>query len=212
MGRSIQRSTRDTKHVSKDHLQAPHPIKTSYLLFTQTTNSMPGLLNEPRIVVGERTESDKWSACDGVEAHKMGTSSVIAIANEEGFLLSNISSDEGREGRVARELCARYSADKRHFGNKPVDVWIVYKRGNSSGPRIRGIMRRIQPARIVGLLTKVLCFAWNWWMVLPWLLCAGRMDMDLLLRSLAMDRFWSLADRGPWSVSRLGLGLGCVLN
>lgn len=149
MGRSIQRSTRDTKHVSKDHLQAPHPIKTSYLLFTQTTNSMPGLLNEPRIVVGERTESDKWSACDGVEAHKMGTSSVIAIANEEGFLLSNISSDEGREGRVARELCARYSADKRHFGNKPVDVWIVYKRGNSSGPRIRGIMRRIQPARIV---------------------------------------------------------------
>ncbi|KAF3027494.1 hypothetical protein E8E15_010041 [Penicillium rubens] len=82
---------------------------------------MPGLLNEPRIVVGERTESDKWSACDGVEAHKMGTSSVIAIANEEGFLLSNISSDEGREGRVARELCARYSADKRHFGNKPGD-------------------------------------------------------------------------------------------
>ncbi|CAG8039653.1 unnamed protein product [Penicillium nalgiovense] len=110
---------------------------------------MPGVLNEPRIVAGEKTESDEWSACDGVETHKMGTSSVIAVANEEGFLLSNASSDRSKDINAALELCTLYEENKSLFCNKPVTVWIVYHNENSSGPSIGGIMLGIQNAQII---------------------------------------------------------------
>ncbi|KAJ6186061.1 hypothetical protein N7519_007362 [Penicillium mononematosum] len=107
---------------------------------------MPAVLIQPMIVVADDFGKGNWFSSDGVEAHKMGTSSVIAIANEEGFLLSNASSDSSKDIDAAYELCTRYEENKPLFCNKPVTVWIVYEQGNERGSSIRGIMRGIQPA------------------------------------------------------------------
>ncbi|CAG8895729.1 unnamed protein product [Penicillium egyptiacum] len=112
---------------------------------------MPGIVNNPQIVPAEDIRKGKWSGWDGVEAHKLGTCSVVAIANEEAFLLSNISSDGFREVTAAQKLCDRYNADKSFFGDKPVNVWIVYAHVNEGkGRSIVDVMRRrIQHAPIL---------------------------------------------------------------
>ncbi|OQE26005.1 hypothetical protein PENFLA_c007G08866 [Penicillium flavigenum] len=110
---------------------------------------MPGALIQPMIVAADNFGKDNWFRVHGVEAHKMGTSSVIAIANEEGFLLSNASSDWSKDIDAANELCTRYEENKPLFCNKPVTVWIVYEQGNGRGSSVEGIMWGIQPARIV---------------------------------------------------------------
>jgi hypothetical protein len=98
------------------------------------------------IVVADNFGKGNWFSSNGVEAHKLGTSSVIAIANEDAFLLSNASSAWSKDIDAARELCTRYEENKPLFCNKPVTVWIVYEQGNGGGPSIWGIMQGIQPA------------------------------------------------------------------
>lgn len=111
--------------------------------------SMPASMKHPQVVHADTTRMGKWSDFNGVEADKLGTCSVTAIANEEGFLLSNTSSDGFREIPAAESLCALYNGNKALFGNKPVNVWTVYEQENAvKGRSIRSVMQRIRPARI----------------------------------------------------------------
>ncbi|KAJ5405978.1 hypothetical protein N7465_007262 [Penicillium sp. CMV-2018d] len=110
---------------------------------------MPTTMKNPQIVHADTIRMGKWTDFDGVEADKLGTCSVTAIVNEEGFLLSNTSSDGFREIPAAEQLCALYNRNKMLFGNKPVDVWIVYEQENADkGGGIRSVMRKIGPARV----------------------------------------------------------------
>ncbi|KAJ5796917.1 uncharacterized protein N7518_005457 [Penicillium psychrosexuale] len=110
---------------------------------------MPSAIRHRRIVHADTTKMGRWADFDAVEADKLGTCSVTAIVNEEGFLLSNTSSDGAREIPAAEALCALYNANKSLFGNKPVNVWTVYEQENADkGQCISPIMRRIKPARI----------------------------------------------------------------
>lgn len=111
---------------------------------------MPIPMKHPQIVHADTTRMGQWSDFDGVEADKLGTCSVTAIANEEGFLLANTSSDGFREIPAAESLCALYNGNKALFGNKPVNVWIVYEQENAvKGRSIRRVMEGIRPARIL---------------------------------------------------------------
>ncbi|KAJ5836430.1 hypothetical protein N7447_002456 [Penicillium robsamsonii] len=103
-----------------------------------------------RIVYADTTGMGSWSEFpDGVEAHKLGTCSVMAIVNEEGFLLSNASSDGFREIPAVHSLCDVYEKSKWIFGNKDVNVWIVYAQENANkGQEIKFFMQRVRPARV----------------------------------------------------------------
>lgn len=107
------------------------------------------MMQHPQIVHADTTRMGKWTDFDGVEADKLGTCSVMAIVNEEGFLLSNTSSDGFREIPAAERLCALYNGNRTIFGNKPVNVWIVYEQENAvKGRGIGKVMERIRPARV----------------------------------------------------------------
>ena len=73
---------------------------------------MPTTMKNPQIVHADTIRMGKWTDFDGVEADKLGTCSVTAIVNEEGFLLSNTSSDGFREIPAAEQLCALYNRNK----------------------------------------------------------------------------------------------------
>lgn len=110
---------------------------------------MPTTTKNQQIVHADTIRMGKWTDFDGVEADKLGTCSVTAIVNDEGFLLSNTSSDGFREIPAAEQLCALYNGNKTLFGNKPVNVWIVYEQENVvKGRGIRGVMRKIGPANV----------------------------------------------------------------
>ena len=110
---------------------------------------MPAATWHRKMVHPDTTRMGRWADFDAVEAVHLGTCSVTAIVNEEGFLLANTSSDGPREIPAARALCQLYYANRSLFGNKPVIVWTVYEQENADkGQCIWPVMERIKPARI----------------------------------------------------------------
>ncbi|KAJ5164970.1 uncharacterized protein N7500_006800 [Penicillium coprophilum] len=109
---------------------------------------MPAATKE--IVYADTHAKGNWSEFpDGVEAHKLGTCSVIAVVNEEGFMLFNVSSDGPRELAAAKEFCELYRREKGRFGNKGVCVWIVYAQENAhKGRQIKYYTGEIEPRKI----------------------------------------------------------------
>ncbi|KAF4763953.1 hypothetical protein HAV15_000487 [Penicillium sp. str.  len=80
---------------------------------------MPTTIKNPQIVHADTIRMGKWTDFDGVEADKLGTCSVTAIVNEEGFLLSNASSDGYREIPAAEQLCALTMGTKHSSATNP---------------------------------------------------------------------------------------------
>ncbi|OQE40176.1 hypothetical protein PENCOP_c006G07047 [Penicillium coprophilum] len=103
-----------------------------------------------QIVYADTHAKGNWSEFpDGVEAHQLGTCSVIAVVNEEGFMLFNVSSDGPRECAAAKKMCELYEREKGRFGNKEVYLWIVYAQENAhKGQQIKYYTGKIEPLKI----------------------------------------------------------------
>jgi len=100
-------------------------------------------------VEADNTVSGKWVESSQVTAPKLGACSVVAVYNKHGFVVSNISAGENKEGPAVAKLCREYSRLKASlFGNEAVMLWILYEQENAAaGPAIKPAMLGVQPVQ-----------------------------------------------------------------
>ncbi|KAJ5794693.1 hypothetical protein N7457_001292 [Penicillium paradoxum] len=97
-------------------------------------------------VYADNTGSGKWTVYSRATAVELGACSVVAVYNQHGFLMSNISPDGNREAPAAARLCQEYSRVKESlFCNEPVMLWILYEQENpEKGGSIRAAMQSVR--------------------------------------------------------------------
>jgi hypothetical protein len=100
-------------------------------------------------VEADNTVSGKWTEIRQVTAPKLGACSVIAVYNKHGFVVSNISAGENKEGLAASKLCREYTRLKTSlFGSEAAMLWILYEQENTAaGSTIKPAMMGIQPVQ-----------------------------------------------------------------
>jgi hypothetical protein len=100
-------------------------------------------------VEADNTVWGNWTESSQVTAPKLGACSVVAVYNKYGFVVSNISAGENKEGPAAAKLCREYTRLKASlFGNEAPMLWILYEQENAAaGMAIKPAMLGIQPVQ-----------------------------------------------------------------